>query len=135
MNNYRKTMASYLSESHEMIRDLLSDANFEEAFPHVFGLPDKEHPEVAVRNEYGLLLRKAQLHIVAVQRANESNNLHSMAIHMRIVLECAAQVISMADSVCVGTEKNSSESLMLRNTIFSTQWTGAESNVLKFRGG
>ena len=40
-----------------------------------------------------LLLRKARLHTLAVLRANESSNLHSLAVQMRPVLECAGQVV------------------------------------------
>ena len=92
-------MVGYLIEANQMIQQLLSEADFEEAFPHIFGHP-KDHAEVHVRNECGLLLRKAQFHMIAVLRANKSSNLHSMAIHMRVVLECAAQVVSTAYGLC-----------------------------------
>ncbi len=39
-----------------------------------------------------LLLRKARLHILAVLQANETNNVHSLAVQARPVLECAGQV-------------------------------------------
>ena len=39
-----------------------------------------------------LLLRKARIHALAVLRANEANNVHSFAVQMRPVLECAGQV-------------------------------------------
>ena len=39
-----------------------------------------------------LLLRKARIHALAVLRANETNNAHSLAVQMRPVLECAGQV-------------------------------------------
>ena len=35
----------------------------------------------------------SELHTVAVLRANETNNLHSLAVQMRPVLECAGQVV------------------------------------------
>ena len=34
------------------------------------------------------LLRKARLHAIAVLRANETGNVHSLAVQMRPVLEC-----------------------------------------------
>lgn len=40
-----------------------------------------------------LLLHKAHLHMDAVLAANESNNLHSLAVQMRPVLECAGQIV------------------------------------------
>ena len=101
-DDYRGTMVRYLGEAQEMIGQLLSGADFEGAFPHIFGNPEND-PRIALRNENGLLLRKAQLHIEAVLRANKSNNLHSLAVQMRVVLECAAQVRSKANSVCEGS--------------------------------
>ena len=101
-NDYRNTMVRYLGEAHQMIGQMLAEADFEEAFPHIFGHPGDD-PPIALRNECGLLLRKAQLHIEAVLRANESNNVHSMTVQMRVVLECAAQVVSKANSICEGS--------------------------------
>lgn len=50
-------------------------------------------PVASLRITGALLLRKARIHIVAVLRANETNNLHSLAVQMRPVLECAGQVV------------------------------------------
>ncbi len=38
-----------------------------------------------------LLLRKGRMYTLAVLRANESTNLHSLVVQMRPVLECAGQ--------------------------------------------
>ena len=105
MNEYRKSMTCYLDESYQMIQKVLSGADFKDAFPHIFGLPSQKDPRVSVRNECGLLLRKAQLHTLAAIRANKSNNLHSLAVHMRVVLECAAQVQSKAHAAYEGSDK------------------------------
>ena len=50
-------------------------------------------PTASVRITCALLLRKARIHTVAVLRANETNNLHSLAVQMRPVLECAGQLV------------------------------------------
>lgn len=50
-------------------------------------------PAAAHRVQGALLLRKARIHTIAVQRANETRNLHSLAVQMRPVLECAGQVL------------------------------------------
>lgn len=105
MKVYRRAMVSYLVESYQMTEQLLSEADFKDAFPHVFGHPNEGDARVAVRNECGILLRKAQAHILAVHKANKSNNLHSLAVHMRVILECVAQVQSTAYAVCIGSEK------------------------------
>jgi hypothetical protein len=36
-----------------------------------------------------LLLRKAKIHMIAMLRANQNSNVHSLAVQMRPVLECA----------------------------------------------
>ena len=50
-------------------------------------------PTATYRIVCALLLRKARLHSAAVLRANETNNVHSLAVQMRPVLECAGQVV------------------------------------------
>ena len=50
-------------------------------------------PAATLRIVGALLLRKARIHTVAVLRANETSNLHSLAVQMRPVLECAGQVV------------------------------------------
>ena len=58
-----------------------------------------------MRNSCGLLLRKAQLHVVAALMADRRNNLHSLAVHMRVVLECAAQITDTAQGAYEGTHQ------------------------------
>ena len=50
-------------------------------------------PTAVLRITGALLLRKARVHTVAALRANETSNLHSLAVQMRPVLECAGQVV------------------------------------------
>ena len=50
-------------------------------------------PTAGGRITAALLLRKARIHTVAALRANETSNLHSLAVQMRPVLECAGQVV------------------------------------------
>ena len=47
----------------------------------------------------GLLLHKARIHMLAVLRANETSNLHSLAVQMRPVPECAGQVVSFYTTI------------------------------------
>ncbi len=49
------------------------------------------------------------MHTFAAMRANESNNVHSLAVQMRVVLECAAQVQSKAYAAHEGSEKAAGE--------------------------
>ncbi len=61
----------------------------------------KDVPLGPFRLHCAVLLHKAQLHMVAVLGANESNNLHSLAVQMRPVLECAGQVVLVVHNVFV----------------------------------
>ena len=79
-------------------------------------------PTIAV-----FLLRKVRIHTVAVLRANETNNLHSLAVQMRPVVECAGQVVfflqlvdcaGAADGVGAGDTKSSIASA---GRLFSTR--------------
>ncbi len=62
----------------------------------MFGHPDAENAELAVHASLALLLRKAQMHITAVIHANRNENLHSMAVHLRVIPECAAWIAMQA---------------------------------------
>ena len=98
---YHLLLTGYLEETLPMIERALSGADFTEKFPHIFGEPGKEVGyEYSVLNGNGLLVRKAQLHLIAALRANETNNLHSLSAQMRVVLECASQVMWQALAVC-----------------------------------
>ena len=114
ITGYRQSMAAFLRESLQLSQEFLSEANFDGAFPHVFGVPSKESPEVHVRNECALLIRKAQLHMLAVLVANKNSNLHSMAVQMRVVLECAAQVVPLANVTAKGSESELNKFLNMR---------------------
>ena len=61
-------------------------------------------PAAAVRIMGALLLRKARIHTEAVLRANETNNLHSLAVQMRPVLECAGQVVFIFQTTIIAPD-------------------------------
>ncbi len=100
MNVLHPSPLGLLSKVDQAIRRLLFDADFGEGFPYIFGHPDEAGPEITVRSFNGLLLYKARLHMVAALRAYEEGNLHSMAVHVRVVMECAGQVVSEAWALC-----------------------------------
>ena len=58
-------------------------------------------PTAVTRIVGALLLRKARIHTAAVLRANETNNLHSLAVQMRPVLECAGQIVFFFDHTMI----------------------------------
>lgn len=96
-------MIEFLRESHHEIARLLGDADFENEFPFVIGNPAAEGAELAVHSTLALLLRKAQMHLTAVIHANRNENLHSMAVHTRVILECAAWIAMHAHTAYEGT--------------------------------
>jgi len=118
---YRNMMARYLSEAHRMIVQLLVEAGYAEVFPHVVRIPEG-YPHAV------LLLQKAHLHIEAVLRANGSDNAHSMAVHSRVVLECACQMLSEAEAWSEGSRK---EHDRLSNEMESDYWN----SILRFSRG
>ena len=69
-------------------------------------------PAGVFRIPCALLLRKAKLHMVAMLRANEKNNMHSLAVQMRPVLECAGQVVLVFHNLMIEPERG--ESVVLR---------------------
>ena len=52
-----------------------------------------DDPSLPFRMMATALLRKAKIHMVAMLRANQNGNVHSLAVQMRPVLECAGQVV------------------------------------------
>ena len=67
----------------------------------------EDGPTAIVRLMCTLLLRKARLHAIAVLRANETGNVHSLAVQMRPVLECAGQVVLIFHNLMI--ERDASE--------------------------
>ena len=105
MNVLHPAPLGFLAEIDQAIRRILANADFAEGFPYIFGHPDDFGPEIVVRSSNGVLLHKARLHLVAILRAYEKANLHSMAVHTRVAMECAAQVVSEAWAVHEGPPK------------------------------
>ena len=62
----------------------------------------------ALRIMCALLLRKAKIHMVAMLRAAESGNVHSLAVQMRPVLECAGQVVLVFHNLMIEPERGGS---------------------------
>ena len=68
----------------------------------------EDHPTAVFRVMCALLLRKANLHMIAMLRANDDNNVHSLAVQMRPVLECAGQVVLVFHNLMVEPERGAS---------------------------
>ncbi len=91
---YRTDMAKLLTEAvattRKLERRLDVTGGWREATAEIDLNAD---PASAIRITGALLLRKARIHTDAVLRANETSNLHSLAVQMRPALECAGQVV------------------------------------------
>ncbi len=57
--------------------------------------------------EDSLLITKAHIHLLTAQYANKKDNIHSLAIHLRVVLECAGQIARKVHNIA---SKNPNES-------------------------
>ncbi len=68
----------------------------------------EDDPTNAIRIMCGLLLRKSRLHMMAMLRANETGNVHSLAVQMRPVLECAGQVVLIFHNLIIDPERGAS---------------------------
>ena len=91
---YREDMARMLAEVIETTRKLEQRMAITGGWRKASAELDLESdPSATLRFQGALLLRKARVHSLAVLRANETNNLHSLAVQMRPVLECAGQVL------------------------------------------
>ena len=90
----RVDMAELLTEAVAMMRKLKRRLDVVGGWPEASAKIDlNADPTATFRIMGALLLRKARVHTVAVLRANETSNLHSLAVQMRPVLECAGQVV------------------------------------------
>ena len=99
---YRAGIAHLLTQSVEMTRGIERlfgvNAGWEESRGEIdLGA----NPAEGLRIECAVLLRKARLHSAAVQRANQAGNLHSLAVQMRPVLECAGQVVFIMHNLMI----------------------------------
>ena len=90
----RAGMAELLAKAVDVTRKLERRLDVTGGWPEATARIDLDaDPTAVVRIMGALLLRKARVHTIAVLRANESSNLHSLAVQMRPVLECAGQVV------------------------------------------
>ena len=100
VRRYRDNMASSLANLIGMVAETgrsLSEQGLD--FPSIDLMPESELTYEEGRRmsctTCALIFRKGRLHMLGAYRANETDNLHSLAVQMRPVLECAGQVHDM----------------------------------------
>ena len=105
VSRYRTEMANLLEKSvattRELERRLDVTGGAREAMAQIDLASD---PAATFRIMCALLLRKARLHTDAVLRANETTNVHSLAVQMRPVLECAGQVVFVFHNLMIAPD-------------------------------
>ena len=107
---YRTGMANVLAKlvaaTDEIERSLDVAVDGDERFPRAVLNDD---PAVIFQIMCALLLRKAKLHVTAILRANQTGNVHSLAVQMRPVLECAGQIVLIFHNLIIAPERGEDE--------------------------
>ena len=99
---YRAEMAKLLRRSVATTRELERWLDFTGGWDEARVQLDLAGDETSIaRVQYALLLRKARIHTDAVLQANETNNVHSLAVQMRPVLECVGQLAFISHNVII----------------------------------
>ena len=96
----RAALAKHLEEAQELLQRSLSDIDldgFLAEFPESIKDDDAD-----ARYQYGLIMRKMGFHIAAIQLANRQNNVHSAGVHARVIVECAADIVPVANAAGKG---------------------------------
>ena len=106
MGCYRTGMANLLAKQVGAVREIerrldIAVAGDEASLRAAL----EDDPTTYFRIVCALLLRKAKVHMIAVLRANQSDNVHSLAVQMRPVLECAGQVVLIFHNLIIEPER------------------------------
>ncbi|MCY4112591.1 MAG: hypothetical protein OXG33_01460 [Chloroflexi bacterium] len=103
MREIRTALINHFEEAPTLLQETLAEVNNDEIFPGDLGqASDEELGRSALYVESHCLL-KAGIHIAAVFRANEQNNVHSLGVRARVLIECAAELMLMGHSAVEGT--------------------------------
>lgn len=103
---YHDLMLTFIDEALQLVADAFSRPEFDRMHPDyrwkLLG-PQDLNDEDIVRQELVLMIYKARVHTFAVLVADSRHNFHSMAVHFRVILECAAHVVSFANMAAYGS--------------------------------
>lgn len=106
---YRTGMANLLAKMLEVVGenerrlDVAADGDKASARAVLEG-----DPTSVFRIMCALLLLKAKLHMVGMLRADKNSNVHSLAVQMRPILECAGQVVLIFHNLMIASERGAS---------------------------
>ena len=103
MHKIRIALIDHFEEAQRLLQRTLAEVNYDEFWASDFeDASDEAAARFALCLE-GLCLQKAGIHIAAVLRANEQNNVHAVGVHARVLIECAAEVALLAHAAVEGT--------------------------------
>ena len=113
VGRYRVCMAELLEESVSVVGeterwlDVPVDGN-PESLQNVL----KEDSTGAFRIQCALFLHKSRLHMRAMLRANSRNSIHSLAVQMRPILECAGQVVHVFGNLTTAPKETGTKAVL-----------------------
>jgi len=99
---FREAMGGVVMEALVLIGEILSDADFTKDFPDILGGRDVLGDLYGYADSHAILLHKARMHAGAAMFANNDNNLHSLAVQLRVTLECAAYAVTESRDILEG---------------------------------
>ncbi len=88
---YRREMTMYLEKTISLANERVLSPQDADNFKN--DTRTAGYARKFLSHEISLLITKAHIHLLTVRYANKKNNLHSLAIHLRVVLECAGQIV------------------------------------------
>ena len=101
----RTSLVGHCREAQGLLQRALDDVDFNESWPDGQAELIDDELRRFVLCAYGLSIRKAGIHMAAVRLANEQNNVPSLGVHARVLIECAAELASVAHAYVEGTPK------------------------------
>ena len=118
-DSYRKKMAEYLDQVLQIIepRTLSPEEIIE--FEKLDNNIISKNTNIFFAFECNMLMTKAFYHLGAIKYSNLTNNLHSLAIHTRVVLECAGQTVTLVKNVNTKNKKDKKDELSRRISDFT----------------
>ncbi|MDE2754136.1 MAG: hypothetical protein OXI83_16315 [Gemmatimonadota bacterium] len=105
LGGLRTSLIGHCGEAQELLQRALDDVDFDESWPSGQAKMSDDELRRFVLCAYGLSVRKAGVHMAAVRLANEQNNVASLGVHARVLIECAAELVAVAHAYVDGTPK------------------------------
>lgn len=96
LKEIRAALAVHLAEAQQLLQQNLNEIDLDKP---LFDFPEEPSDEDILSDIfriYSLVMRKEGFHVAAVLRANEQDNLHSLGVQTKVLIECAAEITSIS---------------------------------------